>query len=136
MGWKHIGLFCAGGWLYCLIELFWRKHTHWTMFILGGICFVLIGFINEYLPRETSVLAQMVIAAVLVTAAEFIAGTVINRLLGWHVWDYSRMPYNLQGQVCLLYANLWFLLSFPAILLDDWLRWKWFGEPSPHYQIL
>ena len=56
--------------------------------------------------------------------------------MGLEIWDYSDLPYNLLGQVCLLYMNLWFLLSLPAILLDDWLRWRWFDEQAPHYRLL
>ena len=35
---KYLFLFDVGGLLYILIELAWRGWSHWTMFILGGIC--------------------------------------------------------------------------------------------------
>ena len=37
---KYLFLFDVGGLLYILIELAWRGWSHWTMFILGGICFI------------------------------------------------------------------------------------------------
>ena len=37
---KYSFLFYAGGVLYVLIELAWRGRSHWTMFVLGGLCFV------------------------------------------------------------------------------------------------
>ena len=37
-----------GGRLYTWIELLCRGYTHWTMFILGGGCFVVLGLLNEY----------------------------------------------------------------------------------------
>ena len=47
---KHIFLFETGGLLYLLLELLWRGWTHWTMFFLGGACFICLGLINEVLP--------------------------------------------------------------------------------------
>lgn len=133
---RNLLLFIAGGAAYCGVELLWRHWTHWTMGIVGGLCFVLIGLINEALPWDTSVLAQMVIAAGAVTAAELAAGVIINLWLGLGVWDYSQVPYNLWGQICLLYANLWFFLALPAIVADDWLRYWWFGRERPRYKML
>ena len=34
--------------------------------------------------------------------------------MGWNVWDYSDMPLNLYGQICLPFTGLWFLLCIPA----------------------
>ena len=50
---KYLFLFGSGGLLYILIELIWRGYSHWTMFALGGICFVFLGLINEILPWQT-----------------------------------------------------------------------------------
>lgn len=36
---KLIFLFVVGGLLYAVIEILWRGYTHWTMAILGGMCF-------------------------------------------------------------------------------------------------
>ena len=36
--------------------------------------------------------------------------------------DYSNMPFNVLGQVCLPFSIIWFFLSYVAIRLDDWLR--------------
>ena len=39
---KYLFLLDVGGLLYILIELIWRGRSHWTMFLLGGICFVFL----------------------------------------------------------------------------------------------
>lgn len=39
-------LFFIGGRLYTWFELLWRGYTHWTMFILGGLCFVILGLLK------------------------------------------------------------------------------------------
>lgn len=122
-----------GGLLYVLIELVFRGRSHWTMFIVGGLCFWLIGLINEVIPWEMSFWKQCIIGAVIVTAVEFLAGCIINLGLGWNVWDYSNIPFNILGQICLPFSMLWILISAVAIVLDDHLRYWIYGEEKPHY---
>lgn len=122
-----------GGLLYVLIEMVFRGRSHWTMFLVGGLCFWLIGLINEVLPWEMPLWKQCIIGAVIVTAIEFLAGCFINLWLGWDVWDYSNMPFNVLGQICLPFSLLWILLSAVAIVLDDHLRYWMYGEEKPHY---
>ena len=40
---KYFILFGIGGIAYVVIELLWRGYSHWSMFALGGLCFLLIG---------------------------------------------------------------------------------------------
>lgn len=82
---KYLILFDTGGLLYILIELAWRGWSHWTMFILGGICFVHLGLINEVLPWEMPLWQQVLIGAGIITVLEFLTGRVVNLWLGWGV---------------------------------------------------
>ena len=88
---KLAALFVIGGAAYVLIELLWRGHSHISMFILGGMCFVSIGLINELFPWELGIVWQALIGGVLVTALEFITGLIVNVWLGLNVWDYSNL---------------------------------------------
>lgn len=128
-------LFLVGGSVYVMIELLWRGRSYPSMFILGGICFYLIGLINEKYPWDMPLISQMFISSIIVTTFEFIFGVILNIILKLGIWDYSQMPYNLCGQICLLFSILWFLLSAVAIVVDDFIRWKWFGEKKPKYHI-
>lgn len=56
---KYSFLFDIGGALYVLIELIWRGWSHWTMFVLGGLCFVMLGLINEVLEWDTPLWQQV-----------------------------------------------------------------------------
>lgn len=129
-------LFCIGGALYVGVELLWRGHSHWTMAIVGGVCFVLIGGLNNYLPWEMPLVDQATLGAALVTAVELVSGVVLNLWLGMGIWDYSGMPLNLWGQICVPYTVLWFGLSFICIFADDWLRYWLFQEKRPHYRLV
>lgn len=132
---KEFILFIIGGILYILIELGYRGHSHWTMFILGGLCFVLIGGINNYISWDMPIYEQMMIGSVIITILEFICGCIVNLWLGWDVWDYSNMPYNVLGQICLLFSILWFFISLVAIVADDYIRYWLFDEEKPRYNL-
>lgn len=132
---KALALMGIGGAIYAVIELIWRGHTHWTMALLGGLLFVLIGAINEYIPWGIPLWRQGVIGALIVTWAELVAGLVLNVWLRLGIWDYSNLPGNFMGQICPQFTAAWVLLSIVAVVLDDWLRYWLFGEDRPHYKI-
>lgn len=132
---KYAALALCGGCIYFAIELAWRGHSHWTMAVLGGICFVLIGGINEFFPWSMPLALQGVIGAAIVTALEFVSGVILNLWLGLGIWDYSHLPFNLLGQICLPFSVLWIFLSIVAVVLDDWLRYFMFGEDRPKYTL-
>ena len=132
---KDLILMSLGGLLYIGLELLWRGHSHWTMFFLGGVCFFLIGCVNEVIPWCVPLWKQALIGAAIITSLEFLTGLVVNRLLGWNVWDYSGMPLNVLGQICVPYMLLWIPVAVAAIVTDDYLRYWMFGEERPHYCI-
>lgn len=130
---KALILATIGGAVYASMELAFRGRTHWTMAVLGGVLFVVIGLFNEVLPWEMSLTLQAVLGSLVVTVVELVAGIVLNCWLGLAIWDYSNLPFNLWGQICLPFSALWVLLAGVAVVLDDWLRYWMFGEDRPHY---
>ena len=132
---KHLILGTIGGLIYVLLELIWRGYSHWTMFLLGGTCFVLLGLINEILDWNTPLTLQMLIGCTVITVLEFITGCVVNLWLGWNVWDYSDLKFNILGQISLFSSIGWYFISLVGITLDDWLRYRLFGEKKPRYKL-
>lgn len=130
---KNLFLFLVGGIVYCMLEMLFRGHTHVTMVIVGGVCFLMCGMLNEVIPWEMPLPEQMLVCAVLITGIEFVSGVVLNTWLGLGIWDYSDMPFNIYGQVCLPFSVLWYFLSAVGIILDDYLRYWLFAEERPHY---
>lgn len=127
--WKETVIFYLGGMLYCGIELLWRGQTHWSMFLLGAVCFCVVGGLDRF--WRAPVLAQMAVGALLITALEFLTGLLVNRALGMHVWSYAGVPLNLMGEICLPFTLLWFPLCGAAIFVEDALRLVLFREPFP-----
>ena len=107
---REVILGLTGGLGYYCIELAWRGWSHPSMVAVGGLCFLGIGRIQPKKPLWQRAL----LGAGLITGVEFLSGCVLNLWLRWAVWDYSRMPGNLLGQVCLPYSLMWCLLAVPG----------------------
>lgn len=105
-------LFLVGGFGYVGLELLWRGRSHISMFLAGGLCFLLLGQLDR---TRLSFSAKCLLGAVIITAVELLAGLLTNR--DHQVWDYRQMPFNFLGQVCLSYSLLWIPVSFGAMLL-------------------
>lgn len=106
--------FLTGAVLYYGIEMLWRGRSHWSMAIAGGVCFFLIYLMYRVFPAMPIVLG-CILGGIIITAVELGAGEIVNLRLGWNVWDYSQIPLNYKGQICLLFSLFWCLISFPAI---------------------
>ena len=132
---KYLILLMVGGTAYYGIEIVARGFSHWTMFFVGGICFVLVGIINE-VTTKIPLLQQMVLSAAIITAIEFVSGCILNIWLGLNIWDYSDEVGNVLGQICPSHTLYWFLLSLVGIVLDDYIRHYFFGEEKPKYTII
>lgn len=114
-------LFLLGGVFYALIEVAWRGYTHWSMLVLGGTVFLTLYKLFNKLDNY-SLLEKCVIGAVIITMLEFITGCIVNLYFDMGVWNYSRMPFNLLGQVCILYSTMWGFLCIPINYLSGKIR--------------
>lgn len=132
---KELILFLTGGAVYYTVELIARGYSFSSMFLVGGLAFLLIGALNEYLPWEWSITTQALTGGICITAIEFISGCILNLWLGLNIWDYSQEQYNILGVISLLHSCYWCGLSLIAIILDDTIRWLLFDEEMPMYRL-
>lgn len=116
--WKRTKLFLAGGAGYVGLELLYRGRSHISMFVAGGLCFLLLGSLRRRLPLPMPV--QGIFGSGIITAVELGFGLMINR--SHEVWDYSAQPMNLLGQICLPFSLLWIPVSMGAMLLYEQLE--------------
>lgn len=123
---KHkcsLALFSFGAIGYGLIEILWRGRTHWSMMLAGGISFLGLSKISERL-KKSCLFAKAIAGCVFITTIEYIFGILFNIILKRKVWDYSKMPLNVNGQICALYSFFWLILSFLFIPLSDKIKDK------------
>lgn len=111
----YLSLFIIGGFAYCLLEISVRGYSHISMFVAGGMCFVLVGGISKSLRERMPLVVRMMIGALIITLIELITGIIVNVWMGLNVWDYTGQRMNYMGQVCLLFSLIWFLITLPII---------------------
>ena len=104
-------LILLGGSAYVGLELLWRGRSHGTMFLAGGLCFLLLGRLHRVKPW----LLRGVLGACMITAVELLIGLLFNR--DYRVWDYRRLPLHFHGQICLPFFILWVPVSLFAMAL-------------------
>lgn len=116
--WKRSVIFCLGGLAYVGLELLWRGRSHWSMFLAGGLCLLLLGHLGEVEPRLPWLL-RVAAGALIITMVELGIGLLVNR--DYRVWDYRGQPGNFLGQICPLFTALWLPVSAAAMALYAWL---------------
>lgn len=120
---KYMLFFALGGAGYAVLELLWRGRTHWTMVIAGGLCFSMFSLVAERF-RGIGLIPKALLCALGITVVEFAFGIVFNMLLDMNVWDYSDMPFNFMGQICLYFSFLWCVLAVLFLPLAEFINNK------------
>ena len=103
-------LFLIGAVGYITIELLWRGRSHWSMGVAGGICFAFFGKLWNKIKNLPKIYIP-VIGALIITTVELVFGIIFNIILKKDVWNYSHLPFNFLGQICILFSTLWGFLS-------------------------
>ena len=125
---RTVIMFMFGGFLYGLMEVIWRGYTHPSMFAAGGICVLMFGIINTRVGGRMPVIPRCLLGGAVITAVEFLFGLVFNVWLKMNVWDYSHLPLNLMGQVCVPFFLMWTALSFVGLYAERLLRFHMLGD--------
>lgn len=131
---KALFLGFLGGSIYVFIEIICRGYSHWSSFVMGCLAFLIIGDFNEDVEWAEPIWLQMIKGSIITTIIELITGLIVNIWLGENAWDYSSQAFNLWGQICPLFSFFWCWTSLICILLDDYIRYRFFGEEKPHYR--
>ena len=109
-------LFTFGGIAYALLEILWRRRTHWSMAITGGTCFVSLFRLYKKFPKMT-LKRKCIVGSLIITFFEGLCGFIVNVKYKLNVWDYSKCTLNFKGQICPFYSFLWALLCIPISVI-------------------
>lgn len=133
---KNLVMFIVGFCVYITIETVFRGYSFWQMGICGGLAVVILDKINDRISWDTDTIVQCLCGALLITAMELVIGLCVKWAGLPPMWDYSNMPLNFCGVICLPFSVVWFFLSLVAIWLADAINYYVFGEePRPYYKL-
>lgn len=80
-------------------------------FLLGPVCPIygmgVALVLWALLPLEDNLLVLYFGSVLITSALEFLLGWISEKLLHQRLWDYSDMPFNLCGHICLAFSLVW-----------------------------
>ena len=114
----YLGLFFLYAFLGWLLETtvaaVRKKHMVNRGFLNGPLCAIYgitAVFMTRYLYElQSSPVFLFLGCMIIATAAEWIAGHVLERIGHGKWWDYSNKKWNMDGYICLQYSVLWGIL--------------------------
>ena len=133
---KIVFLFLFGFMAYITIEVIYRGYSYPLMGLCGGIAIVLLDQINNKISWDVDILLQGICGSLIITFFEFAIGLLsLNNILPV-MWDYSTVPLNYKGIICLPFSLIWILLSILAILIADAINYYFFDDKKvPYYRL-
>lgn len=133
---EYLFLWALGGSLYYGFEMLFRGFSHWSMFVLGGVCLLFITVQGQMMNWEEPIWRQITRAIIFVTGMEFITGIIVNKWFHLGVWDYSNQPLQIFGQICVPFMIIFSGLCAVGIFLSGYILHWFYGERRPQYHIL
>ena len=132
---KNTILFLIGFCVYITIEVLYRGFSYPLMGLCAGIAIVILDKVNDLISWNVDVLWQCLFGALLITLMELIIGKMFIAGYLPVMWDYSSVPLNYQGIICVPFSVVWMALSFVAIIVADAINYYVFKEkPVPYYK--
>lgn len=84
--------------------------------IVYGIGAIVLSIIL-YRVKDSSLKKIFIISFFTGTVLEYILSFMMEKLVGFVAWNYSKKPFNINGRVCLLYSLFWGVLGIVWIKL-------------------
>ncbi len=119
---RTVRLFFAGSSIYPAIELLYRRKTHISMAMAGGSSLCIIDKICNGLLKQKRLPVKCIAGSFIITSVELVTGLIVNVYMKKNVWDYSNLPMNMKGQVCLPFTIAWGLITIPALTLCKFVK--------------
>ena len=104
------------------------------MFILAGICSIVMAALNNILSFDMDFVLQILICASVVTGGEYLVGITLNA--DHSIWDYRGLWGTFSnGQLNVVFILAWVGLSAFGIILFDYIEWRWLHtQPKAYYR--
>ena len=132
---SYIMMLTWAGYTYVILELIARQKSDITMLFCASVCTIPMIFLNNIFSYDLDFTIQVLICAAFCTLNELVWGLIFNS--DHHIWDYSDMMFNYEGQICLSFFFVWIIISIPIIIITDWMEYNIFELSSdpPYYKV-
>lgn len=114
--------YCFVGWIweccYVSVRMAWKeKKWNWINrgFLHGPVIpiygFAAISILIATIPFKESSLFVFILGALAASLMELVTGSIMEKIFHVKYWDYSDLPLNYKGHVCLFVSIFWGFLS-------------------------
>lgn len=110
--WECFFVSVSDGWREKKFKFINRGFLHGPVIPIYG--FAAISILLATIQVRENTAAVYLVGALTATAFELVTGTVMERLFKVKYWDYSNLPLNYHGHICLFVSLFW---GFFAVLL-------------------
>ena len=133
---RQLILFITGFCLYITIEVCYRGYSYPIMGVCGGIILLILDRINDKISWDMDILLQGCIGSLVTTLFEFVIGSICLILDFNLMWDYSNLPLNFAGIICVPFSLVWIGISIIGIFIADAINYYVFDIlPVPYYKL-
>ena len=82
----------------------------------------------EIFPLRKNMLLLYVASVVLTSVLELVTGFALEKIFHYRWWNYSDVPFNIDGYVCLKFSLMWGIACIIVVdvihpLVDDFVKW-------------
>ncbi len=81
-----------------------------------GFGAVILLIIDQYISSFIPLAIRLLIYTIIANIIEYYTGALLEEVFHVKLWDYSHMPFNLNGRICLLHGFYWTLLTLIVLL--------------------
>ena len=112
--------FCGWVWETCYCSIKERRYVP-RGFLYGPICPIygvgVLLMLLFFAPFREDLVVFYFVAVTVMTAWEYLVGWFLETTTHIKYWDYTGLPFNIKGRVCLPASLLWGVLSYVAVFL-------------------
>lgn len=106
------------------------------MGVCGGIILLIIDSINDIISWDIDILLQGCIGSLVATFFEFFISSICLVYNFELMWDYTNVPFNFNGIICLPFSLIWIGISILGIFIADAINYYVFEIlPVPYYKL-
>lgn len=134
---KNLVLFFTAFCIYITIEVLFRGYSYPLMGCAAGLSVLIFGSLNNCISWDIPILIQSLIGSLVITFFELIIGLADKAFLHLNMWDYTNVPLNYKGIICVPFSLAWMGLAFIGIVIADAIEYYVIHEDTrPYYRSL
>lgn len=101
-------------------------------FLNGPVCPIygvgVLAVIGLLQPVKDNIFLMFAGAVIITSTVELLGGFILEKIFHDRWWDYSDMPFNIGGYICLMFSLVWGLACLVVVdrihpLIGAWLDW-------------